>query len=69
VLPVQILLGANTIVNFGALAQVLHHTAALTILTAMVAAAAWSFDAPATAASADTAADSGTDSDATPSSD
>jgi len=48
VLPVQILLGANTIVNFGALAQVLHHTAALTILTAMVAATAWSFDGSAT---------------------
>ena len=50
VLPVQILLGANTIINFGALAQVLHHTAALTILTAMVAATAWSFDSSATPA-------------------
>jgi len=69
VLPVQIFLGANTIVNFGALAQVLHHTAALTILTAMVGATAWAFDAPATAASTDTAADSGTDTDAAPSSD
>jgi cytochrome c oxidase assembly protein subunit 15 len=44
VLPVQILLGANTIFNFGATAQVLHHAAALTILTALVAATAWSFD-------------------------
>jgi cytochrome c oxidase assembly protein subunit 15 len=69
VLPVQIFLGANTIINFGALAQVLHHTAALAILTAMVAATAWSFDAPATAASADSPADSGTDTDAAPSSD
>jgi len=48
---------------------VLHHTAALAILTAMVAATAWSFDPPATAASADAPADSGTDTDATPSSD
>jgi len=69
VLPVQIFLGANTIVNFGALAQVLHHTAALAILTAMVAATAWSFDAPAAAASTDAPADSGSDADATPSSD
>ena len=67
VLPIQVLLGANTIFNFGALAQVLHHTAALTILTAMVAATAWSFDTTATAASADATADSG--AEATPSSD
>ena len=69
VLPVQIFLGANTIVNFGALAQVLHHTAALAILTAMVAATAWSFDAPATAASTEASTESGTETDATPSSD
>jgi len=35
VLPVQVLLGANTIFNFGPMAQVLHHTAALVILTAL----------------------------------
>jgi cytochrome c oxidase assembly protein subunit 15 len=70
VLPVQILLGANTIVNFGALAQVLHHAAALTILTALVAATAWSFDgtAAATTASADTPGEAG-DAEANPSSD
>lgn len=48
VLPVQILLGANTIINFGAISQVLHHAAALTILTAMVAATAWAYDGTAT---------------------
>lgn len=41
VLPVQILLGANTIFNFGVLAQVLHHGAAQVIFGALVAAAAW----------------------------
>jgi cytochrome c oxidase assembly protein subunit 15 len=61
VLPVQILLGANTIINFGAAAQVLHHAAALTILVALVAASAWSFDGTATAAAADSPADAGTD--------
>ncbi|MEF8786467.1 MAG: COX15/CtaA family protein [Haloarculaceae archaeon] len=35
VLPVQVLLGANTIFNFGIIAQVLHHAAALLILTAL----------------------------------
>ena len=66
VLPVQILLGANTIVNFGALAQVLHHTAALTILTALVAATAWSYSGPsADVATSETAADT----DVSPSSD
>jgi len=48
VLPVQILLGANTIFNFGPVAQVLHHAAALTILTALVAATAWAYDASTT---------------------
>jgi len=67
VLPVQILLGANTIINFGAAAQVLHHTAALTILTAMVAATAWSFDGTATPATA--SAETPTESSADPSSD
>ena len=33
--PLQFLLGANTIFNFGILAQVLHHAAALLILTAL----------------------------------
>lgn len=44
VLPVQILLGANTIFNFGVLAQVLHHAAALIILVALVVATAWAYD-------------------------
>ena len=44
VLPVQILLGANTIFNFGVLAQVLHHGAALTIFASLVATTAWAFD-------------------------
>ncbi|WP_423999707.1 COX15/CtaA family protein [Haloarcula salina] len=43
VLPVQILLGANTIFNFGVLAQVLHHGAAQLIFGAMVAATAWAY--------------------------
>jgi cytochrome c oxidase assembly protein subunit 15 len=46
VLPVQVLLGANTIFNFGVLAQVLHHAAALAILTALVAATAWAYAEP-----------------------
>ena len=43
VLPVQVLLGANTIFNYGVLAQVTHHAAALLIFGAMVAATAWAF--------------------------
>lgn len=43
VLPVQILLGANTIFNFGILSQVLHHGAAQLIFGALVAAAAWAY--------------------------
>ena len=43
VLPVQILLGANTIFNFGIWAQVLHHGAAQLIFGALVAAAAWAY--------------------------
>lgn len=35
--PVQVLLGANTIFNFGVWAQVLHHGAALLIFAALVA--------------------------------
>ena len=46
VLPVQVLLGANTIFNFGAVAQVLHHAAALSILTALVAGTAWAYAEP-----------------------
>jgi cytochrome c oxidase assembly protein subunit 15 len=44
VLPVQVLLGANTIWFYGPTAQVLHHTAALTILVSLVATTAWAFE-------------------------
>ncbi|MFB6142689.1 MAG: COX15/CtaA family protein [Halorientalis sp.] len=60
VLPVQILLGANTIVNFGVMAQVLHHAAALTILVALVAATAWAFDRDSTPPGDTDDADAGT---------
>lgn len=43
VLPVQILLGANTVLNFGVPAQVLHQGAAQVIFAALVAAAAWAY--------------------------
>jgi len=43
VLPAQILLGANTIVNFGAIAQVLHHGAAQTIFGSLTAATAFAY--------------------------
>lgn len=44
VLPVQVLLGANTIFNFGVAAQILHHAAAQVILVALVAATAWAYE-------------------------
>ncbi|MBX0324023.1 cytochrome AA3 biosynthesis protein [Halomicroarcula sp. F13] len=69
VLPVQILLGANTIINFGATAQVLHHAAALTILTAMVAATAWTFDTTDSPTETTSASESTAETDASPSSD
>jgi len=43
-LPVQIVLGANTIVNFRAISQVLHHAAALAIFVALVAATLWAYE-------------------------
>jgi cytochrome c oxidase assembly protein subunit 15 len=45
VLPVQVLLGANTIWNYGVLAQVLHHGAAQLIFGALVAVTAWAYEA------------------------
>jgi cytochrome c oxidase assembly protein subunit 15 len=45
VLPVQILLGANTVLYFGALATVAHHAAAQTIFGALLATTAWAFQA------------------------
>jgi len=62
VLPVQVLLGANTILFYGPVAQVLHHTAALTILVSLVATTVWAFEsAPAETATeaADADASSG----------
>jgi cytochrome c oxidase assembly protein subunit 15 len=43
VLPAQVLLGANTIFNYGPIAQVLHHGAALTIFTGLVVATTVAF--------------------------
>lgn len=61
VLPVQILLGANTIFNFGVAAQILHHAAAQIILVALVAASAWAYEeqpeGPDVARTAETTAD------------
>jgi cytochrome c oxidase assembly protein subunit 15 len=65
VLPVQVLLGANTIVNFGVWAQVFHHAAALTILVALVATTAWAVDEPSRQVTGtDTDADALEDADA-----
>ncbi len=44
VLPVQVLLGANTVFNYGVLAQVLHHGAAQVIFGSLVAATAWAYE-------------------------
>jgi cytochrome c oxidase assembly protein subunit 15 len=57
VLPAQVLLGANTIWFYGPVAQVLHHTAALTIFAAMTATTAWAFQ------SAKSTTDAATDAD------
>lgn len=43
VLPVQILLGGNTVLNFGAVASTVHHAAALLIFGSLVATTAWSY--------------------------
>lgn len=45
VLPAQVVLGANTIFNYGPAAQVVHHAAALTIFTGLVVAATLAFAA------------------------
>ena len=44
VLPVQILLGANTVLNFGAISSVIHHAAAQIIFGSMVATTVWAFE-------------------------
>ncbi|MHB9286740.1 COX15/CtaA family protein [Halobacteriales archaeon Cl-PHB] len=63
VLPVQILLGANTIFNYGVLAQVTHHAAALLIFGAMVAGTAWAFEADDEATAVSTSADTSSTAD------
>ncbi|WP_302081337.1 COX15/CtaA family protein [Salinibaculum rarum] len=64
VLPVQVLLGANTIFNFGVVAQVLHHAAALLILTALTVTTTLAFvDSDSPAASTGDTATAGTGSD------
>jgi len=45
VLPVQVLLGANTVLNFGALASTVHHAAALVIFGSLIASTVWAFEA------------------------
>ncbi|MFB6084509.1 MAG: COX15/CtaA family protein [Halorientalis sp.] len=64
VLPVQVLLGANTIWAYGPVAQVLHHTAALIIFAAMTATTAWAFQAP--GSTDDAATDAGADGSSGP---
>ncbi|MFB6179625.1 MAG: COX15/CtaA family protein [Halorientalis sp.] len=63
VLPVQILLGANTVLNYGPISSVAHHATALIIFTALVAATAWAFGEN-RAAAATTEADADADADA-----
>jgi cytochrome c oxidase assembly protein subunit 15 len=57
-LPIQVLLGANTIFNYGATAQVLHHTAAQLIFGSLAVATTAAFLARDGTASAAADADS-----------
>lgn len=60
VLPVQVLLGANTVFNYGAVAQVAHHGAALTIFTGLLVATTLAFWGPNASTDSETAgADTG----------
>jgi cytochrome c oxidase assembly protein subunit 15 len=43
VLPVQVLLGANNVFNYGIAAQILHHGAAQIIFASLVATTAWAY--------------------------
>jgi cytochrome c oxidase assembly protein subunit 15 len=63
VLPVQVLLGANTVLNFGAIASTVHHAAALIIFASLVASTAWAFEAVDAPADADASVESGTDTE------
>jgi len=64
VLPAQVLLGANTIFNFGVMAQVLHHAAALLILTSLTVTTTLAFaDAKTAATTVSDTASSATPSD------
>ena len=60
VLPVQILLGGNTVLNFGVMASVAHHAAAQVIFASMIATTAWSFEAAKTPTETDTETDAET---------
>jgi cytochrome c oxidase assembly protein subunit 15 len=64
VLPVQVLLGANTVLNFGAIASTLHHAAALVIFGSLVAATAWAYAAVPAESEVDTSADADAESSA-----
>jgi cytochrome c oxidase assembly protein subunit 15 len=55
VLPVQVLLGANTVFNYGAVAQVAHHGAALVIFTGLLVATTLAFWGPTASTDADAA--------------
>lgn len=61
VLPVQVLLGRQTVLTYTALVQTVHHGAALVIFTGLVSATAWMFDS---ARENGSAAASGSDSTA-----
>jgi cytochrome c oxidase assembly protein subunit 15 len=64
VLPVQVLLGANTVLNFGAIASTLHHAAALVIFGSLVAATAWAYAAVPAESEVDASADADAESGA-----
>jgi len=60
VLPVQVILGANTVFNYGAVAQVAHHGAALIIFTGLLVATTLAFWGPTASTDPETAgADTG----------
>lgn len=54
VLPVQILLGGNTVLNFGPEASLIHHAAAQIIFGSLVATTVWAFEPSRTPTDADT---------------
>ncbi|WP_136716179.1 COX15/CtaA family protein [Halorientalis salina] len=62
VLPVQILLGGNTVLNFGPISSVVHHAAAQIIFAAMIATTVWAFETAGTRAATDPEADASAES-------